>query len=223
MNKQPSNADIIRVLSPYFPTISTVCRSVEDRVLRAVGILGLARNGERSTDFHRAHRNLFREWCDETNGLFEMLEERDGLALDCMVCNLIDGKPFLIRFGRMKDGVIRRNGSVRQNEARACGTLSSETLFGDDDGDELVAGELRVVTLAYDIENDGTLAGRPSWWVGQTALVQEQFDGLDHLAVVDRYSEPEAIAEDVRRAVAVANPEEIARWRRQLGDARAAG
>lgn len=94
MSTHPTDNEIVRALGPWHRSMAGIAKDAEDRVLSAIAILGLPRLTERAGDFHRALRNLFRSWCDETNDLFRMIEERDGLGLDCMVCNLITGKPY---------------------------------------------------------------------------------------------------------------------------------
>ena len=217
----PTDQEILHALQPWFTSFSTVFQMGEDAQLRAVGLLGIPRATERAGAFHWASRTFFRSWCDETNGLFRFGEEKDGMGLDFIVCNLIHGKPFIIRFGRLNNLGVKRNSTHRQETARAHGVLSSEFLFAGLDEPE--PGELRQVTLVYTLEDDQTLGGIPAWYVSRLSLVKEQFDGADHLADVDRFLPPASISEDVRRVVATPHPEQLALWRKQIGDARKHG
>ena len=218
MNTHPTDNEIVRALGPWHTSMAGIAREAEDKVLSAIAILGLPRLTERAGDFHRVLRNLFRSWCDETNDLFRMIEERDGLGLDCMVCDLIIGKPFIIRFGRLNLDIVKRNTTRRQRVARAHGTLSSELLFPDMDEPEL--GELRQVTLAYTIEDEGTAAGRPRWFMEKVYLLVEHFDCVDRLAEVARFDRPTSIESDARRAVAAPRADELRAWRIQIRRAR---
>jgi hypothetical protein len=221
MKNHPTDAEIVRALTPWFPSIASLQEAAEERQLQAVGILGVPRRSERAGDFHRAWRTLARFWCDETNGLFRLVEEKEGLGLDCIVCELIPDKPFVIRPGRFNGSIVKRNSSHRQNSARAHGKLSSEFLFpGLDDP---APGQLRQVTTAYSIEDDRTLGGKPAWYMAKLQLGREQFDGFELLADISHYSAPVAIAEDVKRVVGVARQDELEAWRKQIGDARKHG
>jgi hypothetical protein len=218
MRSHPTDSEIIRALAPWHPSFSTIFEAVEERHLQAIGILGIPRRTERAGDFHRAWRTLSRFWCDETNGLFTMAEENEGLGLDCIICSLIPEKPFAIRPGRFNGFIVKRNSSMRQNSARRCGILSSDFLFPG--LDKPTADQLRQVTLAYSLENDRTLGGIPAWYMVKLQLLKELFDGIEVLADIAHYSAPVAIAEDVRRVVAVPRADELERWRNQIGDAR---
>lgn len=220
-HQHPSPVEMEMALRPWFSTFSDIVKRVEDDVLSVTALLGLARAQERAGDFHRGLRTKFRSWCDETNDLFVMVEERDGLGLDVVRCNLVIDKPFIIRTGRLNGSEIRRNGSNRQATARASGKLSSDLLFPE--LDDPSPRKMQQITLAYSIEDEGTRRGIPAWYVGRLALGVERFDGFDELAEIDSYSQPENFAEDVRRAVAVPNDEELALWRRQIRRAREAG
>src|SRR4051812_23595780 len=100
--------EICRVLQPWFPNFATLLLSAEEKQLQAIGALGVPRPGERATFFHCAQRTVFRAWCDETSGLFRLVEERDGLGTDYIVCNLIEGRPFAIRLGRYNGHNVKR-------------------------------------------------------------------------------------------------------------------
>jgi len=221
MKNHPTDAEIVRALTPWFPSLASLLEATEERQLQAVGILGIPRRSERAGDFHRAWRTLSRFWCDETNELFRMVEEKEGLGLDCIVCTVIPEKPFVLRIGRFNGSMVKRNSSHRQNSACAQGKLSSDFLFPglDDPGPD----QLRQVTITYWIEDDRTLGGIPAWYMAKLQLVREQFDGIELLADISRYGAPVAIAEDVRRVVAVPRQEELEAWRKQIGDARKHG
>lgn len=214
MKNYPSDSDISQTLKPWYSSFASIAADAEQAVLSGIAILGLPRPSERANDFHRVFRNLFRKWCDESNGLFRLIEERDGLGLDFLVCDLIPDKPFIIRFGRLKDDRVSRNSTGRQNSARKYGTLSSEWLFPD--LDEPRPGELRQVTLAYTIQDEGTEAGRPRWYMEEVLLLVEHFDGIDRLAEIAHYSRPTSIAEDTRRAVAAPRQDQLELWRKQI-------
>ncbi len=218
MNTHPTDDEIVRALGPWHSSMAGIAKDAEDRVLSAIAILGLPRLTERAGDFHRVLRNLFRSWCDETHDLFRMIEERDGLGLDCMVCNLITGKAFIIRFGRLNLDIVKRNTSRRQTAARRHGKLSSELLFPDMDDPEV--NELRQVTLAYTIEDEGTAAGRPRWFMERVWLLVEHFDCVDHLAEVAQFDRPTSITTDTRRAVAAPRADELKAWRKKIRRAR---
>lgn len=217
MKNNPTNAEIVDCLEPWFPTFSDVFLSAEEAQLRAVGVLGLPRRGERSGDWHRALRNNFRIWCDETNNLFRMIEERDGLGLDCIVCTLIDGKPFAIRFGHRNKNIIKRNRTLRQCAAASSGVLSSDFLW--EECEDVQPGQLRQVTLAHRLAHDETLGGVPAWYMDQVSLVREWPDSVQELAVVATFEPPASIFTDPRRVVAVPRAKELAKWRRMIGHA----
>lgn len=185
--------------------------------LRACSVLGLPRRTERATDWHRALRNLFLPWCDETDGRFTFMAESDRFSLDYMICHSILDKPFAIRFGRLNNGTIRRNGSRRQTSARSHGFLSSEFLI--EGMDEPDPGELRQVTLAYSLDRDYTEGGLPAWYMDRLVIGKETPDGFDELDTVATFDAPLASVPQPVRAVYIPRASERDRWRREFREA----
>lgn len=153
--------------------------------------------------------------------MFQLVEEPDGQGLDYIICYLIPGKPFAVRFGRINNGRIKRNSTRRQTDAQSCGILSSELLF--DDLDRPDGSGMRQVTLAYSIENEGTEAGRPRWYMESVMLMLEHFDYAEPLSPVLKCHPPESVVDDVRRAVVTSKPEEVDRIRAEIRFARDVG
>lgn len=212
----PHYNEIVDALSPFHKCFEGVCSDIERMQLRACAVLGIPRRSERANDWHRAWRNCFGTWCEETGRLFEFIEEPDRSSLDYMVCHLLPERPFSIRFGRVNNGRIKRNGTRRQNGARAHGMLSSEFLI--EDIDEPDPGELRQITLAYSLQDDFTEGGFPAWWMDRLVIGRETFDGFDELSEVATFSAPASSTYETERVVYVPR-EERKRWRRDLKDA----
>jgi hypothetical protein len=153
-------------------------------------------------------------WCDETDGRFEFVSESDQFSLDYLLCNLILGKPFAIRFGRLNNGEIRRNRSRRQTGARACGLLSSEFLIQDFDDPE--PSQIKQTTMAYSLADDRTEGGSPAWWIRRLVIGRETLNGFHELDQIAEFERPESVFGPEARVVYVPKAENRQRWRQEF-------
>lgn len=180
-----TNQQLLEVLRPYFPLVRFVFKSAFRDVRRAQPILGLPRKTERATDMHRAVREQFKLACEcQQSECLELLEEREGLGLDYLVCHAIPDQPIAIRWVHYPNGdVIRRNRTVRQLQARGQGYLFSGLDAEDSEG-------LVHATFGYVLGDDYIEAGHPCWWLSRVALLREKCGRPDSIADVAFFGKP---------------------------------
>lgn len=185
----PSNEQIADALKPLYPILSDLVQTAMDRVIRGVTHLGMPRPVERAGDMHRAIRECLRPICDQCPEWLELTEEPEGKSMDYVsVTEKWTDHPLVLRWGRIKDGKISRNGTRRSVQTRATGYL-----FGDFDEKR---NDLPMVTLTHTIEDDYTEVGVPQWWVGRITLVRERLDASEFIAEVASFSQPEKRTQD---------------------------
>jgi hypothetical protein len=204
---QPSNAELVHLLEPWFPLFSRVGAAAERDFLAAVPLLGIPRKTERANDMHRAWRSNLRRVCDLAEPSLVLREEPDGKGLDYLLCQMNPEMPFVLRWGRFNGETIRRNRTDRSAQVQEQGRLFASM--------EPDASELPTVTLAHTIEDEYTQAGRSCLWIGRLVLLRERTDESEVITEVHIYQKPEfdALAGDgVPTPLVVARQNEKEEW-----------
>ena len=153
-------------------------------VVEAVSILGIPRKTERASDMHRAMRKQLHAVCDEAEQHLQMIQEREGLGLDCVLFDF--GEHLAVRWVRYHEaGVLNRNDTERQAEFEGQGILFTE----------LVPDEQRLhATLGLQLADDYVEAGHPCWWLKRLVLIRETPDHTTQfLEEIKRYAKPTTI------------------------------
>lgn len=183
MDDQFSNSGLARQLQPWFPIFSGVAAAAFRDHLSAIPTLGMPRKTERANDIHRAMRENFQRVCDVADPLLHLEMEPDGQGLDYLVVRNDPLPPIAVRWGRWDGVLIKRNGTNRTRQVQSDGLL-----FPDADLEE--AGEMQLVSLGYQLEDDHVAAGRPQWWLRRLVLLRERPFGSEFIQELREYPEP---------------------------------
>lgn len=213
---QPSNAELVHHLEPWFPLLGRVVEHSMQRHKIAVPILGLPRRTERANDLHRAIRESFRAVADHADPLIELKEEPEGQGLDYLIWRIIPDRPFTMRWGRHNGGTIRRNRTHRTREIQ-----EQTLLFGSSEADEQSTA-MPTCSLSFTIEDDYTEVGVPKWWIGRLYLVRERAVQSEVVTEAWVYQPPaeDAAAFEAPPPVVAAREAELQEWGEMIADIR---
>lgn len=205
---QPTNAELVQHLEPWFPLIGRVFDHAMYRHRAAVPILGLPRKTERANDLHRAVRENFRTVAEMAAPFIELKEEREGKGLDYLVWRIIQDMPFTMRWGIHNAGTINRNRTDRTTEVR------EQTMLFGHPADEENGTSMPTCSVGFTIEDDYTEVGIPKWWIGRLYLIRERKMQSEVMTEAHVYPPPveDGNGFEVPPPVVAAREQEVEEW-----------
>lgn len=205
---QPSNAELVQNLEPWFPLMGRVFDHAMYRHKAAVPILGLPRKTERANDLHRAIRENFRTVAELAAPFFELKEEREGKGLDYLIWRIIPDVPFAMRWGIHNGGTINRNRTLRTKE------VQEQTMLFGAPADAEYGASMPTCSVSFTIEDDYTEVGVPKWWMGRLYLIRERAMQSEVMTEAHVFTPPieDSAHFEVPPPVVAAREEEVAEW-----------
>ena len=219
MDQKPiSNAEIVRVLRPWYPVFDRAFLTGQADARCTVPYTGVHRPGERAVVLHATIREAMRDASRMARPFLTLVEEPENEGrLDYLRVEWA-GTELAVRWGRYKDGRISRRDSTRQESIQEQGVLFN--------GMDKEIEELPVVAIGYTVEDDAlTLMNVPQWWMGRLVLMRERVGDSEPIQEITAFDKPETIEPPdlTRDPRIVARESEIDHMKRIIREIRKAG
>lgn len=181
-NNFDDSEPLVKVIEPWFPVLTLAGPTAFQATVVARLVLGERKKVEFASDMHGAFRTVLREICEGNAPFLRLMEAEECEDFDRLEIKWV-GQRVACRWGRKPE-----NGPIRRNDTGNTRTTQSQAmLFPDLDRK---AKGLPLLTLAYVVADDFTLAGVSQGWLARLLLCREWYDETEIVRVIAEYERP---------------------------------